>query len=184
VLLLLGLLVVMAALIEDAPSSWSGVLLRTELGAPAAAAGLVHIAFQLAMTTSRLGGDRIVDRVGARTAARAGGAITAVGVGAGMLIGTVPAAVAGFALAGLGTGVLYPLAFDTAGSIPGVRAAHGIAVTSWIGRLGFLAAPPLVGAIGDASSVRTGLGLTIPAAGVGVVLLSGVLRRERTATAT
>lgn len=71
-LVLLGLVVVLAAIIEDAPASWGAVLLRTELGTSAAAAGLVYISFQISMTTGRLFGDRVVDRWGEVRVVRTG----------------------------------------------------------------------------------------------------------------
>jgi hypothetical protein len=47
-------------------------------------------------------------------------------------------------------------------------------------RLGFLASPPLVGLVADAAGLRVGL-LTVPLAGLAVVLLAGVLTGRRRA---
>jgi MFS family permease len=159
----LGVLVLLAGMVEDAPSSWGAVLLRDELGASAGAAGLAFLAFQSAMTVGRLAGDRVVDRIGPVTAVRAGGATVAVGMSLGLLVGEPPAVVAGFAVAGFGAAPLFPLVFHTAGNLPGVSTGHGVAVVAWMSRLGFLVVPPLVGAVADATSLRTGLVVAIAA---------------------
>lgn len=166
-LVLLGLLVLLAGIVEDAPASWGAVLLRTEMGTSAAVAGFVFIAFQVAMTVGRLGGDRIVDRFGDVAVLRSGGLLIAVGVGAGLLVGEPAAVIAGFAVAGFGAASLFPVVFHAAGNLPGVSTGHGVAVVAWMSRVGFLTVPPVVGVIGDATSVRWGLAL-VPAAGLAV----------------
>jgi MFS family permease len=170
-LALLGLVVVLSAAIEDAPQSWGAVLLRDELGAGPGVAGLVFVAFQVSMTASRFAGDRLVERFGAASLVRAGGVATAVGVGTGLAAGSVPALVAGFAVAGAGTAALFPVAFHEAGELPGVSTGHGVAVVAWMGRVGFLLAAPLVGVLGDAASLRTGL-VVVPLAGLAVAALA------------
>lgn len=182
-LAVLGVIVVMSAVIEDAPQSWGAVLLRTELGTSAAVAGLVYLGFQSMMTVSRLFGDRVVDRAGEVAVVRAGGLLTAVAVGASLAIGSPAALVAGFALAGLGTAPLFPLVFHAAGEMDGISTGHGVAAVAWMGRLGFLVAPPVVGAIGDATNLRLGL-TVVPVAGVVVALLAGALGPPSAAAAS
>ena len=172
-LAILGVLVVMAAMIEDTPASWGAVFLRTELGTSAALAGTVYIGFQVFMTIGRLLGDRAVDRFGEIAVVRVGGVLIAAGMATGLTVGRPAAVIAGFALAGLGAAPLFPLMFNAAANVPGVATGHGLA---WIQRgrgvSGFLASPPLVGLIGDASSLRIGLSIDPPAAGVVVVVLA------------
>ena len=177
-LALIGLIVVMAAVVEDAPASWGAILLQTELGTSVAAASLVYIAFQTMMTVGRLFGDRIVDRFGAVAVVRTGGVLTAASVTAGLAVGEPAAIVVGFALAGLGTAPLFPLAFHAAGDLPGVSTGNGVAAVAWMGRIGFLVAPPLIGLTGDAVNLRAGLVL-VPLAGSVVALLAGALASDR-----
>lgn len=177
-LALLGLLVVLAAVVEDGPQSWGAVLLRTELGTSAAAAGLVYLGFQACMTVSRLVGDRLVDRFGEVSVARAGGLLTASAVSVGLVVGQPVALILAFAVAGLGMASVFPLAFHAAGNLPGVSTGHGVAVVAWAARIGFLLAPPLVGTVGDAVNLRLGLAV-VPAAGVLIALLAGTVRSER-----
>jgi hypothetical protein len=170
-LALLGLVVVLSAVIEDAPQSWGAVFLRDELDTGPGVAGLVFVAFQVSMTASRFAGDRLVERFGATALVRVGGLATAAGVGLGLAIGSVPAVVIGFAVAGAGTAALFPVAFHEAGHLPGVSTGHGVAVVAWMGRVGFLVAAPLVGVLGDAASLRAGL-VVVPLAGLAVAALA------------
>jgi hypothetical protein len=61
-----------------------------------------------------------------------------------------------------------------ADELPGFRPGAGLSIVSWLLRLGFLVAPPLVGAIADASSLRLGL-VVVPAAGLLVMVFARVL---------
>jgi MFS family permease len=176
-LALLGLLLVLASAVEDAPSSWGAVLLRQELGTSVAVAGLVYIGFQSSMTVGRLTGDWVVDRFGPVSVVRAGGALTALGVGAGLAIGEPVAVIIGFSLAGFGTASLFPVVFHAAGEVPGVSTGHGLAAVAWMARVGFLVTPPIIGVVGDAISLRAGLVL-VPVAGALIALLAGVLGHD------
>lgn len=186
VLMLLAfvLVAISGALVEDAGNSWAALYLSADLGAPAALAATGYIALVGAQTVGRLLGDRLVDRYGQRAVARAGGVIVTVGMGTALALPTVPGTIAGFALAGFGVATLVPAAMSEANDLPGLRPGTGLTVVSWLMRLGFLASPPVVGLVADATSLRVGL-LVVPLAGVLVVLLAGVLsgRRRRTITA-
>jgi fucose permease len=166
---------VLASVVEDAPASWGAEFLRSELGTSAAVGGLVFIAFQATMTVSRLFGDRVVDRYGDARVVRVGGLLVAVAVAAGLALDHPVTVVVGFAVAGLGVASLFPIVFHAAGNLPGVSTGHGVAVVAWMSRVGFLIVPPVVGAVGDAASLRSGL-LLVPAAGLAIAALAGTLR--------
>ena len=136
--------------------------------------GWQGIALAGAMFVGRLLGDRLVDRFGERTVVRAGGVIVAVGMGAALAYPAVVPTVAGFAAAGLGMATVVPAAMHAADRLPGLRPGSGLTVVAWLMRLGFVAAPPIVGLIADAAGLRVAL-LLVPAAGVVAVLLCGAL---------
>jgi MFS family permease len=162
--------------VEDSGSSWSALYLRDELSAGAAAAGLGFVALSAAMTVGRLTGDRAVDRFGQRRVVRVGGALTAAGMAVALALPSIPTAVLGFALAGLGVATLIPAVYHAADQLPGLRRGLGLAVVNWLLRIGFLVSPPLVGVLADASSLRVAL-LTVVCAGVGALVLGRVLPR-------
>jgi MFS family permease len=180
-LLLLVVIATAGAVVEDAGSSWATLYLRDDLGAAGAVAVLGYIALLSFQFIGRMVGDRLVDRFGERAVARAGGLITATGMGAALLFPSVPATIAGFAAAGIGIATVIPAAMHAADRLPGLRAGSGLTAVAWLMRMGFVAAPPVVGAIADATSLRIGL-LVVPAAGLAVVAAAGALSARRPPT--
>ncbi|MDD7937978.1 MFS transporter [Actinomycetospora lutea] len=174
-LLALSALLVASGGIEDSAASWGAIYVRDDLGGGAFVAGLPFVAFQTAMTLGRLAGDRVVDRFGAVAVARSGAALATLAMGGALLVGHPAAAVVGYALTGLGVSTIFPLGFAAAGRIRGVRPGDGIAVVGWLARLGFLAFPPIIGAVADGVSVGAGLAL-VPLAGIAAFVLAGSLR--------
>ena len=172
----LGVLAACGAFVEDAGASWSALYLRDELSAGAATAGLAFVALSVAMTVGRLAGDRVVDRFGQRRVARAGGALTAAGMGMALWWPSIPTTVTGFALAGLGVATLVPAVYHAADELPGLRRGQGLAVVNWLLRIGFLLSPPLIGVLADATTLRVAL-LTVVVAGVGALTFGRVLPR-------
>jgi MFS family permease len=173
-LAVLGVLAACGAFVEDAGASWSALYLRTELAAGAATAGLGFVALSGAMTVGRLTGDRVVDRFGRRRVARAGGVLTAGGMGLALALPSVPTTLAGFALAGLGVATLIPAVYQAADELPGLPHGVGLAAINWLLRIGFLVSPLLIGALADATSLRVAL-LSVVLAGVGTLVLGRAL---------
>lgn len=148
-LALLGLLGVM---LEDAAATWSSVYLVDVLRTSAGIAALSFVTYTAAMTAGRLTNDRWVDRWGATTVARSGGLIAAGGLALVILAGgaAVPLlAFVGFVGVGIGASSMFPVMIVAAGSRPGLPAAHGVALVSWLARAGLVVAPALVGATAD-----------------------------------
>jgi MFS family permease len=174
----LVLIAMAGTIVEDAGSSWAAVYLSGSLDSPAAVAAWGYIALVGAQFIGRLLGDRLVDRFGQRTVARAGGVIVAAGMGLALALPTVGGTVLGFAAAGFGVATLVPAAMHEADELPGLKPGAGLTIVSWLMRLGFLLSPPVVGAVADATALRLGL-LVVPLAGVLVVLLATVLQPRK-----
>lgn len=160
VLLLIGVLVAAAFLVEDGLQSWSALHLERDLGAPPWVSGLGPGLFALAMTVGRLSShvlgaghrDEVVIAVGG-TAVAAGALLLAVA-------GSPPLALVGVVVAGAGCSVLAPTLFSAVGarSRPG-REGAALGVVSTLGYVGFLVGPPVIGLLSAASSLPTALGL-------------------------
>ncbi|MEU6026054.1 MFS transporter [Streptomyces tauricus] len=177
----LGALVLIATagtLVEDAGSSWAALYLSGSLSASVTLAASGYIALVGAQFVGRIIGDRLVDRFGQRTVARTGGLIVVAGMGLALAVPTVPGTILGFAAAGFGVATLVPAAMHEADELPGLKPGSGLAIVSWLMRLGFLLSPPVVGLVADAASLRVGL-LVVPFAGLLVLLLAGVLQPGR-----
>lgn len=177
VLTALALIVLADTAVEDTGTSWATLYLSGPLGLAPAVAPLGYVAMVGAQVLGRLSGDRLVDRLGRRAVARAGGLLTAAGMGVALAVPTVPLTVLGLAAAGLGVATLVPAAMHQADELPGLRPGTGLAVVSWVMRLGFLLWPPVVGAVAEATSLRAAL-VVVPVAGAVVTALAGVLPRR------
>ncbi|HEX4579948.1 MAG TPA: MFS transporter [Candidatus Dormibacteraeota bacterium] len=160
-LLILGAAAFCSLLAEGSAADWSGPYLSQSAHATAWVAGLGYAAFSLAMATSRTLGDRLARRLGPVALARAGGLVAALGLTAGLLAGSAPVGLAGFAAMGAGLGVVVPLLFRAAGSTPGVSTSVGVATVSTIGWLGFLAGPPAIGFTAGAVGLRAALFIVV-----------------------
>jgi MFS family permease len=94
------------------------------------------------MACGRLVGGRLVRSFGATHVLVYGSVLAATGMLAAALAPVVAAALAGFALVGLGLANVFPLAIARAGSLGGSK---GVALASTVGYTGLLGGPPLIG---------------------------------------
>ncbi|OLT03501.1 fucose permease [Kocuria sp. CNJ-770] len=174
-LLPVALIAMAGVMVEDAGMNWSAVYLNAELGAPLATAGLGLVALMAAQFVGRVLGDPLTDRWGRVAVARAGAALSALGLLL-VVLAPVPAvAVAGFAVAGFGCATLVPAAFHAADDIPGLRTGTGLALVSWLMRISFLSLSPAIGMLSDAVGLRAAL-VVVPVFALVAALTAGVLR--------
>jgi predicted MFS family arabinose efflux permease len=154
----IGLVGLCAIFGEGASQDWAAVYLHDRLHSPAGTAALAVATFSLAMATTRLAGDRIVRRVGAVTAVRLASVCATAGALTVVLSADVAAAVAGFALLGVGVAVVVPLVFAAAGRT-GTQPGTGIAAVAGIAYGSGLIAPGIIGGIAQVSSLTASFGL-------------------------
>jgi hypothetical protein len=174
-LVALGVITLGAAVVEDAPASWGALFMITEAGATAGVAGLAFVSCQACQTLGRFLADRVVERFGDVAVARTGGILAGAAMTLVLVVPSAPVAILGFGLAGLGIATIFPGTYHAAGNLPGIASGSGVAVVSFIARIGFLISPPVVGLISDAVGLRTALVL-VPIAALLIVLLAGALR--------
>ncbi|MEM7385787.1 MAG: MFS transporter [Verrucomicrobiota bacterium] len=150
----IGIVALISSIGEGAMADWSAVYVVEILRSSEGTAGLAYAAYSLAMTLARLGGDALKTRCSARMIVSLGGWVASSGLLLIVASGDVPLALVGFALVGLGLANLIPIAFTAAGNFPGVPSSVGIAGVASIGYAGFLASPPFVGLLAEATSLR------------------------------
>jgi cyanate permease len=172
--LLIGVFVLTAAFTEGTGNDWLGVAVIDGYGAQAAVGALTFSIFLAAMTAGRWFGTGVLDRIGRVATVR----LLAVVALAGLLLvvfgGSLPAAMAGAALWGLGTSLGFPVGMSAA-SDDRRRAAGRVSVVASIGYLAFLAGPPFVGFLADDVGTLRALTATAGVVALGL-LISGVLR--------
>ncbi len=174
-LLLLGAACLFCFLAEGGASDWSAKLVHSNLGGTAALGAIAYAGFSIAMACGRMSADRLWKRWGAIGLLRRSGALAAAGLTAGLAIGTVPSAIAGFIALGLGLAGVVPTLFRSAADEPGVATGPSLAVVSGLGYTGFLAGPPIIGGIAQLTTLRIACGL-LALAGVVVIGLSSSAR--------
>ncbi len=157
----LAVMTFLAALVEDAPASWSGVYLR-QLGAAPAAAAAGYAAFSAGETVTRLLNDPLVNRLGWPRLIRTGTLCCAAALAAALLLGRPGLTLAALVVAGAGISAVFPAAFATAGALP--APASAMAQLGFAGNLGWLLVSPLVGALATALGLPAALGILVVAA--------------------
>jgi sugar phosphate permease len=162
----------LAFLVESGVETWSALFLENGLGASPAVSGLGPGLFAAAMVTGRL----VAQRSSAASAA-ARMAFAGIAAAGGLALSSVahrPAvALAGFVVTGFGLALSAPTLFGVAGRLGAGAAISTVAV---LGYLGFVAGPPLFGAVAGASNVRGGF-VFLCIAGAVLVTTAPILRR-------
>jgi predicted MFS family arabinose efflux permease len=177
----LGALATCVMLGEGSMADWGTVYLQRVLGASEATAANGYAAFSLMMTAGRLAGDWVNKRLGAVTLTRCGGAMSAAGLGAALLLADPTIALIGFGCVGAGLAALVPIVYSASerqGLAPGV----GLASVNTMGYLGFLGGPPMIGLVSEMTSLRFGLGLVVVANAMIILLARAVNRAGRIET--
>ncbi len=149
-----------AMAIEITNGDWSSFRLGEDLGAAPGVAGLAFLTFTAGMTVGRLSGDWIQVRVGPVRLIRLSTAVMAVGAVLAMLVPSVPVAIAGFLIGGLGTSVLFPQLYDRAARAPGPPGS-GFAFMLVGQRGAGVLTPLVVGALADTSVFGVGQAMAI-----------------------
>ncbi len=174
-LLLLSVIALLSSVNEGAAVQWSAQYGTITQDAGPGIGALTFTCFSLAMTASRLVGDRVVDRFGRTRFLRISALVAAVGMGFGLLVGSTWAGFVGFALLGVGSACIVPTVMGLAGNQPGVPTGRGVAIVSWGQWPAFLIGPPLIGAIAVLTGLRLALGVTVLAA-LTIAVLAGRVR--------
>jgi fucose permease len=145
--LLIGGLCFLAMMTEGGIADWSGIYLRHDTGASAAAAATAFTGFSFGMAVARLGGDALNQRLGAGRLVRGGMTLVALALGGVLLVGESVPAVIGFGLCGLGIANAVPLLFSAAGRLEPPNPSLAAAFT--LGYTGFIVGPPVIGILAD-----------------------------------
>ncbi len=169
--LLLGVVALCDAYGEGAMADWGALHLHQDLHATPAVAAAGFAVYSLTMTIGRLSGTRLVERFGPSRLLVAGAAVASLGMVAAALSPTLPLALAGFLLVGLGLANIFPLAIDRAGALRGPR---GVATASMLGFGGMVAGPPIIGFLAQGLGLPTALlsvALLVALAGVAALVV-------------
>lgn len=172
----LGVVAFCSAIGEGAMADWSAVYLKSIVGATDSIAAIGFAAFSITMTGGRLLGDNLTMRFGGANLVRAGGVVASVGLLLAILLPQTAPVLLGFAAVGAGLSIVVPLAFSAAGNVPNLPAGVGIAGVATIGYAGFLAGPPVIGLLAEATTLRVSMVLVLLLVG-SLIVTSSALRK-------
>ncbi|MER7014186.1 MFS transporter [Saccharopolyspora sp. NPDC000359] len=176
-ILFLGVLAFFCSVGEGSMADWSPLYLHDVLGTSPAVAAVGYAVFSAMMAVFRFLGDVLVARLGPVLLVRCCGAIAGTGLGAALLLHHPVAAIAGFALFGIGLSCIIPQVFNAAGNRDPNRSGRDLAQVSTLGYGGLLAGPVVIGLISSWTDLSTGL--AVPAALALLVALSAPAVRPR-----
>ncbi|MCG2798694.1 MAG: MFS transporter [Cellulomonas sp.] len=154
--LLVGLVVLAAALTEGAANDWVSLAVVDGFDVSHALGAFAFGIFVTAMTATRLLGTYALDRFGRVAVLRASAAFGLVGLAVFGLVGPMWLALIGVAMWGAGAALGFPVGMSAASDDP-AHAAPRLAVVSTIGYSAFLAGPPLLGLLAQHIGYRHAL---------------------------
>jgi MFS family permease len=159
-LVLLGALCAVAFVVEGGIENWSALFLETVHDASPAAGGLGPGLFAAAMVAGRVLAQGLEARIGDRILLAAGALVAAGGLLLAAVSPSIAIALAGFVLGGAGISVAAPTLFGAAGrGASDAERGSSVASVTTVAYLGFLAGPPLIGAVSGAVDLRVGIAL-------------------------
>lgn len=159
---------------ENTMYDWSGVYFQKAMKASQSMATGAFAVYMIMMTLGRFAGDRIVNRIGVKKMLLYNSMLLATGF---LLVVLLPypfTGVLGFIFIGLGISCISPLVFGLAGRSSVYSSASSLASISSISYLGFLAVPPLIGFISEATTIRVSFGIITALVGIMIVLISKI----------
>jgi len=172
--LLLGLVVLAAAITEGAANDWMALAVVDGFDVPNATGAVFFGVFVAAMTVGRFLGGAVLDRFGRVAVLRASAAFAIAGLVLFALPPSLAATAVGAVLWGLGAAVGFPVGISAAADDP-AHAAMRVPVVATIGYSAFLVGPPVLGFLADAVGYRTAmLAITVPA--VVSLVVAGIAR--------
>ncbi|MBO6717468.1 MAG: MFS transporter [Rhizobiaceae bacterium] len=146
---LTGIVALFSMVPEGAVLDWAAIYIRQEFGSEIAVAGFAFAAFSATMAIMRFAGDGVRTRFGAVATMRVSSLVAASGM---LLAGVAPTdwtAIAAFALCGFGIANMVPIAFSAAGNHREDLSGAGLSTVTAMGYSGSLAAPSVIGFIGE-----------------------------------
>jgi MFS family permease len=151
-----------AMVLEGAGAEWSAIYMRDVFGALPFIGGVAVATGALSQGVTRFFADRFVEKHQPVVVARVLLGVLGIGTLIVFAAPTAWAALIGFALMGVGTAVIFPLAMSAAAQRSDRAAATNVAALAQISFVAFLLGPPLLGHVAQAFGIRWSFGIGVP----------------------
>ncbi len=177
-ILILVAVTLSAMLMEGASMDWSAIYMRSVFEAGPFLSGVAVAVFGASQAVTRFFADVFVERSSPTAVAR----VLLCAMTAGLTLVVVSPApglsLLGFALLGIGTSAIFPLAISAAAQRTDRSASVNVAAVAQISFVIFLLGPPLLGFIAEHFGLRTAFGIGLPLIALSF-LFSGALGTGR-----
>jgi len=152
---ILALISMVNALTEGSVDAWGALYMRDFIHVDGFLIGLATVSFNICMVIGRLSGDWIRDRIGVYNFLTFLFLASILSLFILYTFDTIIAAICGFALLGIGTSAIIPIAYSLAGKAKGIDSGAAIAIVSIAVYGTFMGAPATLGIVANNYGVNS-----------------------------
>ena len=152
---ILALISMVNALTEGSVDAWGALYMRDFIQVDGFLIGLATVSFNICMVIGRLSGDWIRDRIGVYNFLTILFLTSIISLFILYTFDTILAALCGFALLGIGTSAIIPIAYSLAGKTEGIDSGAAIAIVSIAVYGTFMGAPATLGIVANNYGVNS-----------------------------
>ena len=152
---LLALISMVNALTEGSVDAWGALYMRDFIKVDGFFIGLATVSFNIFMVIGRLSGDWIRDRIGVYNFLTILSLTSIISLFILYTFDNIFASVCGFALLGIGTSAIIPIAYSLAGKTKGIDSGAAIAIVSIAVYGTFMGAPATLGIVANNYGVNS-----------------------------
>jgi MFS family permease len=157
-------------MLENTSLVWATILVRDTFDVAPMLESSALPALIMAMALGRLFSDRFIDIHGPRRVGGVTAALALAGLAVVVLAPNAWLVLFGFAVAGLGSGVAFPLMMSAAARLGDRPASQNVAAVTLLVQVALLGLPIAVGAVAEAWGVRAAFGCLLPLVALGLLM--------------
>lgn len=158
-LIAIGVVAFCSLFAEGAADNWSGVFLHQVEHASYGLAPLGTAMVGVGMAIGRFAGDGVIARWGRAKTLLWASLVASAGIVLAVVGGSIPAALAGYAVFGLGVATIVPISFTVAGNTSGVAPAWALSRVSTMAYVGQLSSPAIIGLVAHTTGLSWALAI-------------------------
>ncbi len=155
IIFVLALIAMVNALTEGSVDSWGALYMRDYIRVDGFFIGLATISFNIFMVIGRLSGDWFRDKIGVYNLINILFLISILSLYFLFTFNNIFTALFGFAMLGIGTSSIVPIAYSLAGKVKGIDSGTAISIVSIAVYGTFMGAPATLGIIANTYGVNT-----------------------------
>ena len=155
IIFVLALIAMVNALTEGSVDAWGALYMRDFIKVDGFLIGLATVSFNIFMVIGRLSGDWFRDKIGVYNLLSILFVLSIISLYVLLSYDNIYASIFGFALLGIGTSAIVPIAYSLAGKVEGIDSGTAIAIVSIAVYGTFMAAPATLGIVANSYGVNS-----------------------------